>query len=147
MENADNVVNIYDVDDNEKVVAPEPKKTTTKSSFTKTTVNGRTITLTGRNVVINDGELWVDGVKVEDDTDDDRKVVYRDVIVEGNCDSVQTDSGNVSVRVDSGSINTLSGDVTVHGDVDGNVKTMSGDVECGSVSGSVGTMSGDVSHR
>ena len=44
-------------------------------------------------------------------------------------------------------IKTMSGDVEIHGDVNGDVKTMSGDVDCGNVAGDVSSMSGDIKRR
>ena len=41
----------------------------------------------------------------------------------------------------------MSGDVEIHGDVNGDVKTMSGDVDCGNVAGDVSSMSGDIKRR
>lgn len=56
-----------------------------------------------------------------------------------------TFSGNIKIEVhgDCQNIETMSGDVQVNGEA-GFVKTMSGDIHCGKVSGHVDTMSGDI---
>ena len=58
-----------------------------------------------------------------------------------------TESVRVEVHGNCGSINTVSGDVVVSGDVSGSIQTVSGDVECQSVSGGVKTVSGDITTR
>ena len=65
----------------------------------------------------------------------------------GNVKSVQN-LPNIVVNGNVSSVSTTSGDVTVHGDVNGSVSAVSGDVEVrGSVAGSVSTVSGDVDVR
>jgi len=107
-------------------------------------VNGVTISGSGRSVVIRDGKVIVDG---KDATPADAKEI--NITVNGNVDKVEADAcQTISVTGEVGNVKTLSGDVTVTGDVKGSVQTMSGDVDCGgSVAGSVSTMSGDVKHR
>lgn len=41
-------------------------------------------------------------------------------------------------------VNTTSGDISINGEVTGNVSTVSGDVKCNNISGSVRTVSGDI---
>lgn len=107
-------------------------------------VNGVTISGLGRSVVIHDGKVIVDG---KDVTPADVKEI--NITINGNVDKVEADAcQTISVTGDVGNVKTLSGDITVTGDVKGSVQTMSGDVDCGgSVAGSVSTMSGDVKHR
>ena len=65
----------------------------------------------------------------------------------GNLKSVQN-LPNIVVNGNVSSVSTTSGDVTIHGDVNGSVSAVSGDVEVrGSVAGSVSTVSGDVDVR
>ena len=107
-------------------------------------VNGVTIFGSGRSVVIRDGKVIIDD---KDVTPADAKEIS--IMVNGNVDKVEADAcQTISVTGEVGNVKTLSGDVTVTGDVKGSVQTMSGDVDCGgSVAGSVSTMSGDVKHR
>jgi len=65
----------------------------------------------------------------------------------GNVKSVQN-LPSIVVNGNVSSVSTTSGDVTIHGDVNGSVSAVSGDVEVrGSVAGSVSTVSGDVDVR
>ena len=50
-----------------------------------------------------------------------------------------TVEGNVN-----GEISTMSGDVTIKGNVDGDVETMSGNIYANDITGDVETMSGDI---
>ena len=65
----------------------------------------------------------------------------------GNVKSVQN-LPNIVVNGDVVNVSTTSGDITIHGNVNGSVSAVSGDVEVrGSVAGSVSTVSGDVDVR
>src|SRR6185369_13355733 len=88
----------------------------------KITINGKTYE-GGKNISITNGHVVIDGV-----AQDDALTGPITVLVQGNCDSVECGSG----------------DITVSGSVDGDVKTGSGDVACGYVKGSVKTGSGNV---
>lgn len=102
------------------------------------TINGKSFT--GRNVVIVNGNVVVDGQTVDSGLTGDINVV-----VNGHVEHLENHCGNVAAQ-SAGNINTGSGDVNC-GDVTGNVQTGSGDVKCGRVGGSVRTGSGDVIHR
>ena len=102
------------------------------------TINGRTYS--GRSFSINDGRVVVDGKP----QDGERLVGPISVHVNGDCDSVECESGDVTVMgLVRGSAKTVSGDIRC-ADVGGSVQTVSGDVSCGNVAGSVGTVSGDI---
>ena len=86
-------------------------------------INGQTYV--GSNIKIDNNQVYIDG-------------------------KLQTQSltGPITVTVhgDCGSLNTLSGDVVIQGNVTGNVVSTSGDIDIkGSVSGNINTVSGDVS--
>ena len=107
-------------------------KTRTKS---KVVIND--ISYSGRNVNIVNGKVVVDG--------EEQNELIGDVtiIIQGDCDELETAIGDITVEGSVGSIATQTGDVTC-GDVDGDVNTMSGDVRCSAVTGKISTMSGDV---
>jgi DUF4097 and DUF4098 domain-containing protein YvlB len=86
--------------------------------------NNSTITIDGQSYSGKEAELrmFVDGKEQAGSFSGSIKIE-----IQGNCEEVET----------------LSGDVQVNGD-SGRVKTMSGDVRCGKVLGSVSTMSGDI---
>ena len=89
----------------------------------KIVINGKEYL--GQRVGVKDGKIIVDNVLQEQ--------------------SVNT--GNISVKVygNVSHLTTVSGDVTVEGDVLYNVTTTSGDINCRDVKGGVETVSGDVS--
>lgn len=95
----------------------------------------------GRSVVINNGEVWVDGVK-----QDGTLVGPVSITVHGDVDLIDGPAAKVEVAGSCGSVKTMSGDVRC-GNVAGDVGTMSGDVTCGKVGGNIKTMSGDISGR
>lgn len=89
------------------------------------TVNGQTIEVPdGTSISVSEGRVVVGGAT---------RFTYRDEV-------------KVDVTGVCGSVNTMSGDVSVSGHVQGPVKTMSGDVTCGDALGAVSTMSGDIRH-
>lgn len=98
-------------------------------------INGKDFV--GRNVIINNGEVVIDGQSVGSPNPPIMVAIVGDVEV------VESTSGDVSVTGDVGEVSTQSGDVNCQ-DVKGGVKTMSGDVTCRGVVGRVKTMSGDV---
>lgn len=107
------------------------------------TING--VSYTGNNITINgSGEVIVDGVS-------QTTIESKNISVYVNsecCGDITTSSGDVNIEtgcvvVD---IKTVSGDITCHSNVDGNVNTVSGDVTTfGNIHGRVQTASGDVS--
>ena len=68
------------------------------------------------------------------------------IIVDNVLQERSANTGNISVKVygNVSHLTTVSGDVTVEGDVSCNVTTTSGDVHCQDVRGSIETTSGDV---
>lgn len=102
-------------------------------------VNGQTYT--GNSVSIRNGNVIIDGKKVDSGKKRELKIT-----VEGHVDKLEVDHAeHVWVNGGADSVKTMSGDVEIKGDIKGSVKTMSGDVECtGKIGGSVSTMSGDI---
>lgn len=119
-------------------------------SGNKTIVSSNgSVTITGnaQNLVIDNvnGVITINGSKV----DLEPGLVSLQVNIHNDVGDVTVrGSGDVTVAGDvKGDVNTQSGDVEVSGSVS-RVSTMSGDVDIvGSVSGSVSTMSGDIRHR
>lgn len=103
-------------------------------------IDGRDFT-GGRTVVINDNEVWIDGVK-----QDGTLTGPVSITVHGDVDLIDGPAAQVEVAGTCGTVKTMSGDVRC-GNVAGDVGTMSGDVTCGKVSGNVKTMSGDIRGR
>lgn len=104
------------------------------------TINGNTFS--GSNIIVTNGKVIING---KDVTPDSKEI---NISVVGNIEQLKVDACNkVYVEGNVQSISTQSGDVEVSGDVDGSISTMSGDVDCGHVKGSVSTMSGDIKHK
>lgn len=78
------------------------------------TINGKTITCPGSNVVIRNGKVIVDGDTIQECSSGDIKVV-----IEGDVNNIDCD-----------------GSVTVRGNVDGDIDA-GGSVTCGNVSGDI----------
>lgn len=102
------------------------------------TFNGDNII--GDKIIMQDGEVIVDGVIQAGELVGDVKIV-----INGDVKNIETSSGNVEVRGNvSELIETQSGDVTIGGEVNGHIDTMSGVVSARAIHGSVRTMSGDI---
>lgn len=100
-----------------------------KNVFNSVVINGKTITCSGSNIVVANGEVIVDGKRIESNIGSNPRVV-----VNGNVD-VLSCHGSVEVNGNSGDID-CGGSCTVKGDVHGNVDA-GGSVTCGNVSGDV----------
>jgi hypothetical protein len=104
-------------------------------------VNGKNYDVVGRNIVVRNGVVIVDGVKVVGDLTGDVHVTFTGDLAKLDC-TTATINGNVQGDVDGTTI-TINGNVqgkvdgtNVHcGDVGGNVDGTS--VKCGNVQGSI----------
>lgn len=95
----------------------------------KTTINGKAITCSGTNVVIDNGKVIVDGNIIQECNSGDLKV-----IIEGNVNKIDCD-GSVEVHGNSGNID-CGGSCEVGGDVEGDINA-GGSITCGNVSGDI----------
>ena len=86
------------------------------------TINGKTITLSGSNVIINNGRIIVDGKTIQEYSSGDIKVV-----IEGDINNIDC-GGSVEVHGNSGSIN-CGGSCEVSGNVLGDIDA-GGSVKC-----------------
>ncbi|MGL5589064.1 MAG: hypothetical protein ACRDDI_13505 [Aeromonas veronii] len=91
----------------------------------------------GRNVVINNGNVTIDGKSVGTPNPPISVEVF------ANVERLESAAGDVTVNGDVGSVKTQAGDVKCN-NVAGSVQTMSGDVTCRGVIGSAKTMSGNI---
>lgn len=99
------------------------------SNYSEVSVNGRTIRVSGNNITIRNGEIYVDGKLYEDELPQSVTV-----IVEGNCNNLNA-SGSVEVRGSCGSVD-CGGSARIGGDVSGNVDA-GGSVQCENILGNV----------
>jgi phage baseplate assembly protein gpV len=93
------------------------------------TINGKTITCAGNNVVINNGKVIVDGKTIQECSSGDIKVV-----IEGDVNKIDC-GGSVTVRGNAGTID-CGGKCEVSGNVIGDIDA-GGSVTCGNVSGDI----------
>lgn len=93
------------------------------------TINGKTITCSGNNVVINNGRVIVDGNVISECNTGNVKVV-----IEGDINKIDCD-GSVEVHGNSGSVE-CGGSCKVGGNVKGNIDA-GGSVTCENVAGSI----------
>ena len=98
-------------------------------------------TFRGNNITITDNKVMIDGKDVTPDA----KTI--NIVVEDSIQSIKADvCETITVYGNCNKVDTMSGDVECR-DVTGNVKTMSGDVDAHSIGGSVQTMSGDIKYK
>lgn len=109
----------------------------------KFTVNGITHEYEGESLDITDGKISIGGKKINLG----KKVIVKNIEVNGNLQFIASQSGNVSVTGTVQNVSTMGGDVVCNGDIHGTVSTMSGDVRCLDIGGNVSTMSGDIIKR
>lgn len=102
-------------------------------------INGNSYS--GKNVVISNGKVIIDG---NDLTPDSKSI---NIDVNGNINEINADFCNkIYVNGDVGVVKTKSGDVGVSGDVSGGIQTMSGDVDCRNVNGPINTITGNIKY-
>lgn len=113
----------------------------------KVTVNGKTFKYDGTLTMIN-GRFFVDGKEVKDWESLTKDQKHIDIKVEGNIDKLQVDTCDIiTITGNCNKVKTVSGDVEIGGDVEGDVESVSGDVDIhGKVAGDVKTVSGDIRH-
>ena len=102
---------------------------TKEVKMNRITINGKTITCSGTNVVISNGKVIVDGKTIQECNSGDIKVT-----IEGDVNKIDCD-GSVEVHGNSGSID-CGGSCEVSGDVKGDIDA-GGSVTCGNVSGDI----------
>lgn len=114
----------------------------------KVIINGKTFNYTGSLTMIN-GKFFVDGKEVTDWEDFTKDQKHIDIKVEGDIDRLLVDNCNsVTITGNCNRVKTVSGDVEIGGDVDGDVESVSGDIDiAGKVSGDVKTVSGNIRHK
>ncbi|WP_409499817.1 heme utilization protein [Mannheimia glucosida] len=91
------------------------------------------------SVSSNGNQLLVNGQSIELGSEPVLKIE-----VFGNVQKLSAGAADVSITGDAGSVDTVSGDVSIKGNVASYVKTVSGDVRCSAITGSVETVSGDI---
>lgn len=114
----------------------------------KVIINGKTYTYTG-SLTVFDGNFYVDGKKVTDWESLTKDQKHIDIKVEGDIDRLQVDTcDSVTITGSCNRVKTVSGDVEIGGDVDGDIESVSGDIDVhGNVGGDVKTVSGNIRRK
>lgn len=108
-----------------------------------TIINGRRYDWPdGANVSVINNKMYVDRKPVDDFSNNEKNI---EIIIYGNADKVETDTGNITVNGDiSGDATTDCGNITVNGDIRGNVKTDCGNVSANGIAGKCSTDCGNI---
>lgn len=119
------------------------------NSNSSITINGITIQ-GGNNVTMKNGEIWVDGVKVDKDGlingAKTNRGGFLDVTIEGIIGSLTVDNADkLTVGNVGGNVEARNGVVTC-GDVKGSIEARNGMIQCGNVGGNVSSRNGDVKY-
>ena len=99
------------------------------NSFGNVTINGQTITCSGRDITISNGNVIVDGNVIQTNIGNNAKIIINGDVNKIDC------IGSVEVHGNSESID-CGGNCTVYGDVNGNID-VGGSIECDSVLGDI----------
>ena len=90
------------------------------------TYNGKTINIPrGSRFEMIDGKVLINGKPFEQYNEADCPIIK--IEINGNVESIETESGDVTIQGDAGNVNTMSGDVTCD-NIKGHCSTMSGDI-------------------
>jgi len=107
-------------------------------------INGKTYRYNGKISIVN-GDVLVNGKKVENYEELEKDQKHINIEIQGEVEKIDVDvCDTITVNGNVKNVKTMSGDVYVKGDIEGDIKTMSGDVDCGNVAGDVSSMSGDI---
>lgn len=87
--------------------------------MSKITINGKTITHSGRgDVCISNNKITIGGVDIKDlDTIEERTI---NIVIEGNVENIKTEDADITVNGTAGTATTKNGNITC-GDVSGDV--------------------------
>lgn len=109
----------------------------------KVTVNGKTYTAPdGCSVSVINNKVYFNSKLAEDFNDWKEKNI--EIKVEGNCAEVRTDTGDITIEGNvDGNVSSNVGDIKVRGDVKGNVSTNCGDISSHHIFGNSSTNCGD----
>lgn len=117
----------------------------------KYTISGaNTLQMINREWYVNGEKMSLDelikrGIASEDGESGANKGT--EITIIGDVGRIKGNFGKVVVEGSCNRVKTISGDVEIRGDVEGDVETTSGSISCGNVAGDVSTVSGRINHR
>lgn len=107
----------------------------------KTRTNGRYVNLTGQNVTITDGGIYVNDKPIKEF--DESQVPVLKIEITGNVETLTTENGEVTVNGRVGTIVSKNGNVNCQ-TVEGNVESKNGNVMCATITGDCETKNGNI---
>ena len=101
--------------------------------------NIKNSSIEGNSVSIINNKIFVDGKEIETE----EKVI--NIIVEGNLDKLEVDCCN-SIKVNgvTKDVEVSNGNITINGDVKGNVNNINGNIIAKAINGNCKTINGDI---
>ena len=110
----------------------------------KVSINGKTYTAPdGVSVSVINNKVYFNGKLAEDFNDWKEKNI--EIKIEGNCNEVKTDAGNITVEGNvEGDASSDAGNITIKGDVKGNAKTDCGNIKAHHIFGNASTDCGNI---
>ena len=110
-------------------------------------INGKTYNAPDRcSVSVINNKVYFNGKLAEDFSDWKEKNI--EIKIEGNCAEVETDAGNITVKGNvEGNVSNDAGNIYIEGDVNGNVTIDTGNIIANHISGSVSTDCGNIGHN
>ena len=102
-------------------------------------IKNSSISIEGNNVSIINNKIFVDGKEIETE----EKVI--NIIVEGNLDKLEVDCCN-SIKVNgvTKDVEVSNGNISINGDVKGNVNNINGNIIAKAINGNCKTINGDI---
>lgn len=107
-------------------------------------INGRTYSVPdGVSVSVINNKVYFNGKLQEDFNNWKEKNI--EIIVEGDCKEVKADVGNITIKGDvGGNVNADTGNIHIEGDVRGNVTTDMGNISAAHIAGNATTDCGNI---
>ena len=108
-------------------------------------INGRQYTAPdGVSVSVINNKVYFNGKLAEDFNNSKEKNI--EINIEGNCKELKTDSGNITINGNvEGNVKTDTGNINISGDIYKDVNTDTGNVMCrGNINGNVKTDTGNI---
>lgn len=101
--------------------------------------NIKNSSIEGNSISIINNKIFVDGKEIETE----EKVI--NIIVEGNLDKLEVDCCN-SIKVNgvTKDVEVSNGNITINGDVKGNVNNINGNIIAKAINGNCKTINGDI---
>ena len=114
-----------------------------KNNMATISLNGKTIRVSGSNISVINGKVYSDGKLVEVP---EQKTI--NIVVEGDVQTLKVDAcDQVTVNGTCENVEVQTGNVIIKGDVSGNVQSDVGDITCGNVGGNCKTDVGNINRK